>query len=438
MDFNKLCIYCLEYIENIDEVTNCPHCGKDAKIASEVHHQLKPYTILAGKYLVGEVLGEGGFGITYVGFDLSLELRVAIKEFYPNGYAVREGNSTSNLTIYEGKDRENVEKWKNNFIREARSLAKCDHLSGIVGVKDFFQENNTAYIVMEYLEGMTLKEYIKSSNAKFSVGQLVRSITPIISSLQEIHERDLIHRDISPDNIMLLPGGSMKLLDFGAARDYSEDGQKSLSVMLKPGYAPEEQYRTKGKQGPWSDVYALCATMYRCITGVVPIESMERLRKDELKKPSELGIDINPKLEEVLLKGMAVYSEDRYQSMAELLKDLTLYADETVSHMGKEQAIPNQMKSEKKEKPENGLEDQFRNIVKKTKDFIAFIWDAFMKADRKKVIKILDITIVVSLVIVLLLKLSFSVIENKDDKGIKTVETTVEVSEFNNEDIIEE
>ena len=124
--------------------------------------------------------------------------------------------------------------------------------------------------------------------------------------------------------------------------------------------------------------------------------------------------------------------------MAELLKDLTLYADETVSHMGKEQAIPNQMKSEKKEKPENGLEDQFRNIVKKTKDFIAFIWDAFMKADRKKVIKILDITIVVSLVIVLLLKLSFSVIENKDDKGIKTVETTVEVSEFNNEDIIEE
>ena len=322
MDLNKLCPHCLMQVNNISEIENCPYCGKNIKKISEVQHQLKPQTILAGKYLIGDVLGEGGFGITYVGFDLNLEMRVAIKEFYPNGYATREANATTALTVYSGQNQASVEKWRDSFIKEARSLAKCSHLSGVVGVKDFFQENNTAYIILEYLEGKTLKDYVKENGGKIPVTMLLQALEPVIVSLGEVHKSGLIHRDISPDNIMMLPGGNMKLLDFGAARDYTESGEKSLSVMLKPGYAPEEQYRSKGVQGPWSDIYALSGTIYRCITGVTPIESMERIRKDELKKPSELGIAIESSVEEALMKGLAVFSEDRYQNIEDFIKDL--------------------------------------------------------------------------------------------------------------------
>ena len=321
MDINKLCPYCMTEVDK-EGNTTCPHCGCDFSKVFEVRHQLKPYTILAGKYLVGGVLGEGGFGITYLGFDLNLEIRVAIKEFYPNGYATRESQSTNALTAYAGKNMDTVYKWRDNFLKEARSLAKCSHLSGVVGVKDFFQENNTAYIVQEYLEGKTLKKYCKERGGKLPVEQLLNSLEPVILALGEVHKEGLIHRDISPDNIMLLKGGQMKLLDFGAARDFNEEGEKSLSVLLKPGYAPEEQYRTKGNQGPWSDIYAMAGTIYKCITGITPPESMERMRKDELQKPSALGIAIPPHIEKTLLKAMEVYAEKRYQTIEEFHKAL--------------------------------------------------------------------------------------------------------------------
>ena len=321
MDINKLCPYCMSEV-NKESNTTCPHCKCDFSKALELHHQLKPYTILAGKYLVGGVLGEGGFGITYLGFDLNLEIRVAIKEFYPNGYASRESQNTNALTAYSGKNMDIVYKWRDNFLKEARSLAKCSHLSGVVKVREFFQENNTAYIVQEYLEGKTLKEYCKEKGGKLPVEQLLNSLEPVILALGEVHKEGLIHRDISPDNIMLLKGGQMKLLDFGAARDFTEEGEKSLSVLLKPGYAPEEQYRTKGNQGPWSDIYAMAGTIYKCITGITPPESMERMRKDELQKPSALGIAIPPNVEKALLKAMEVYAEKRYQSIEEFHKDL--------------------------------------------------------------------------------------------------------------------
>lgn len=319
MDVNKLCIGCMK---ELVQPGICPHCGYNPQTVTEEGHYLKPYTILNGKYLVGKVLGEGGFGITYIGYDLNLEMPVAIKEFYPNGFVTRESSVTSLVSVYQGTNLEAVSKWKNNFIKEARTLAKCSHLAGIVGVKDFFEENGTAYIVMEYLQGMTLKAYAKSHGGKIDVNLLLRSLEPVMASLAKVHESGLIHRDISPDNIMLLEGGNMKLLDFGAARDYASEEEKSLSVMLKPGYAPEEQYRTKGKQGPWSDVYAFAATIYKCITGVTPPESMERMRNDELKKPSELGIAIDSQVEFALLKGMEVYAENRYRSMTEFMADI--------------------------------------------------------------------------------------------------------------------
>lgn len=321
MEVERICPHCMGEMPE-GEKKFCPWCGYDFGNPGEVTHQLKPFTILAGKYLVGDVLGEGGFGITYIGFDLNLEIKIAIKEFYPNGFATRESQNTSELTAYAGQSMETVYKWRDNFVKEARSLAKCSHLPGIVGVKDYFQENNTAYIIMEYLEGQTLKENMKANGGKIPPDDVLRMMRPVISSLEEVHREGLIHRDISPDNLILLKGGNVKLLDFGAARDYTESGEKSLSVMLKPGYAPEEQYRTKGKQGPWSDVYALSATIYKCITGVTPPEAMERMRTDELKKISSLGILVSPQVETALEKGMAVFAENRCQSMEELEKML--------------------------------------------------------------------------------------------------------------------
>lgn len=322
MELNNLCPHCLREIKNKENTKFCPYCGKDTTQMTEVQHQLKPFTILAGKYLVGDVLGEGGFGITYVGYDINLEMRVAVKEFYPNGFVTREASTTTAMTIYTGTNESSVQKWRDSFIKEARSLAKCSHLSGVVGVKDFFQENNTAYIILEYLEGTDLKNYVKQQGGKVPVDWLLKAMEPVVLALDEVHKQGIIHRDISPDNIRLLPDGKMKLMDFGAARDYTGSGEKSLSIMLKPGYAPEEQYRSKGVQGPWTDIYALAGTIYRCITGVTPPESMDRVRQDDLKKPSDLGVQIAPKTEAALMKAMAVYAEKRYQTISDFYRDL--------------------------------------------------------------------------------------------------------------------
>lgn len=192
---------------------------------------------------------------------------------------------------------------------------------GIVKALDFFEINNTAYIVMEYLEGVTLKQYLRE-NKRIAAEDLVELLVPLIEALDEIHSQGLIHRDISPDNIMVLPDGRIKLMDFGAARDYTEFGEKSLSIVLKPGYAPPEQYQTHGVQGPWTDIYALCATMYKCITGENPPDAIDRLVDDHLKKISAFGIPVLPQIEEAIIKGMSVAAKDRYQNVGDFCEDL--------------------------------------------------------------------------------------------------------------------
>ena len=192
---------------------------------------------------------------------------------------------------------------------------------GIVKVLDFFEINNTAYIVMEYLEGVTLKQYLRE-NKRIDAEDLVELLVPLIEALDEIHSQGLIHRDISPDNIMVLPDGRIRLMDFGAARDYTEFGEKSLSIVLKPGYAPPEQYQTHGVQGPWTDIYALCATMYKCITGENPPDAIDRLVDDHLKKISAFRIPVLPQIEEAIIKGMSVAAKDRYQNVGDFCEDL--------------------------------------------------------------------------------------------------------------------
>lgn len=295
----------------------CPYCKRNTKVAVPAHHLLAG-TVLNGKFLLGSALGEGGFGITYIGRDLNLDIKIAVKEYYPNGYVNRSNTTSLDVTcsMSDGK-KDFFLKGRERFLNEARILARFASESGVVSVRDFFEANNTAYIVMEYLEGMDLKEYVKR-NGLLSADEAVNLIRPVMHALKKIHASGLIHRDISPDNIRLV-SGSAKLLDFGAARDVSDSQQKSLSVMLKPGYAPEEQYRSRGNQGPWTDVYALSATIYKCITGITPDDSTQRLYNDDMKLPSQLGARISPAMESVLMKGMAVRSQNRYQTIDELM-----------------------------------------------------------------------------------------------------------------------
>lgn len=299
----------------------CPHCGYNSNAETPAHH-LNPGTILNGKYWVGNAIGEGGFGITYIGYNLNLEIKVAIKEYFPNGLVSRDTTNTDTVTIFSGSTQQMYEQGRDKFVNEAKALAKFDNLEGIVSVKDFFMENGTAYIVMEYVEGETLKSFLKRNGGKIAPENMFVMVKPLMKSLAEVHKKGLIHRDISPDNIMITTDSKVKLLDFGAARDISANGNKSLSIQLKPGYAPEEQYRTHGKQGPWTDVYSLCATIYRAITGVQPIESLERIQSDALKKPSELGVMIDPVKENALMNGMEVFADRRFQSVSALYNAL--------------------------------------------------------------------------------------------------------------------
>ena len=315
----RFCNCCMTKLNNA--VNICPNCGEHIHSSSLPHH-LKAGTILNGRYYVGNSIGEGGFGITYIGYDLVLDVKVAIKEFFPNGWVNRSENTLSPRVSKNMNNQEAVffDKGKKRFLDEARILAKFENESGVVRVKDAFEENNTVYIIMEYLDGITLKEYLNQKGT-LTPGETLSLLMPIMVSLRSVHNHGLLHRDISPDNIMLVDDRVI-LIDFGAARQISANENRSLSIVLKPGYAPQEQYMSKGQQGPWTDVYALSATMYKCITGQVPEEALERIQSDELKKPSELNIPISKQLEFSLMRGLGVEPKDRHQNMNEFIVSL--------------------------------------------------------------------------------------------------------------------
>ena len=308
-------------------------------------HCLRKETRLIGRYTIEGVLGQGGFGITYLGTDELHEKKVAIKEFFPQGIVTRNIEYKDTVTVTFVGEKDNYEKGKERFLKEARTMAKFSKDEGIVKALDFFEINNTAYIVMEYLEGITLKQYLRE-NKRIAPEDLIELLVPLIESLDEIHSQGMIHRDISPDNIMVLPDGRIKLMDFGAARDYTEFGEKSLSIVLKPGYAPPEQYQTHGVQGPWTDIYALCATMYKCITGENPPDAIDRVIDDHLKKISEFGIVIPPQEEAAIIKGMSVSAKDRYQDIKDFCEDLYGGYEETSVPENKESEVESETSSE--------------------------------------------------------------------------------------------
>lgn len=308
------CPYCMTPISGN---ASCPNCGLTAGTYVPSPHHLRPGTVLMDRYLVGRVLGEGGFGITYIGCDLRLELKVAIKEYYPVDKASRNATISPELTGYSvGPAREGFERGKKKFLNEARAMAKMDKQQVIVSVRDFFEANNTAYIVMEYIEGTTFTELVAQRGGRLSPQELFPMIEPLFRALSTLHEGGLIHRDISPDNLML-ENGEVRLIDFGCARE-SEHGEETLTITLKHGYAPIEQYQQKG-QGPWTDVYALCATIYFCLVGKKPPQALDRIGgESDLMLPSKLGIAITPQQEAAILRGLNLSPRGRFQTMEEL------------------------------------------------------------------------------------------------------------------------
>ena len=297
----------------------CPHCGFHEK-EEQPYLALPLGTILNGRYMTGKVLGIGGFGITYLGYDLTLDIRVAIKEYMPSAFATR--HSDRYQVTLTGKTDADYQNGMKRFLDEAKILAKLQNTPNIVTVQNYFQENNTAYFVMEYVEGVNLKTYLSSQGGRVSWERALELLVPVMKALTQVHAQNILHRDISPDNICITPGGESRLLDFGAARFAVGDG-KSVSVILKHGYAPEEQYSSHGNQGPWTDVYAMGATLYRCITGVLPPDAVERMHGDTLKAPSKLGIAVPENVEKAVLKALSVRIEDRFKDMKSFLGALT-------------------------------------------------------------------------------------------------------------------
>ena len=313
----KRCMGCMELYK--DDVYMCPHCGYEENTLPEEAFHLVPGTIIGKRYMVGKVLGFGGFGVTYIGYDELTDKKVAIKEYLPSEFATRMPSQTK-VTIYSGEKTEQFGLGMSKFVEEAKKLAKFSETSEIVNVYDCISENDTAYIIMELLEGESLKQYLERKK-KLSVEEAEQIILPIFRSLHSVHEIGLIHRDIAPDNIFMTKDGRVKLLDFGAARYASATHSRSLSVIYKPGYAPEEQYQSRGEQGPWTDVYALAATMYKMITGVTPATSLERRAKDTLKPPSKLGVSISKNKETALMNALNVQVKNRTKSAEAFLKE---------------------------------------------------------------------------------------------------------------------
>ena len=316
MDLERICYGCFQ--EKPGDSPVCLHCGFSAEEEQSLL-ALPMGTVLHGRYLTGRVLGVGGFGITYLSWDLVLEIKVAVKEYLPSGLATRHADRYQ--VVLTGRRREDYENGMERFLEEARILARLQGTPNIVSVQDHFRENSTAYFVMEYVDGMSLKAYLASQGGRIPCGQALTILQPIMEALTRVHALGLTHRDISPDNVSITSGGESKLLDFGAAR-FSSGGETSVSVILKHGFAPEEQYSSHGSQGPWTDVYAMGATLYRCITGELPPDSIARAHSDTLKKPSELGVSLPEGVEAAILKAMAVKAENRYPSMEAFLQAL--------------------------------------------------------------------------------------------------------------------
>jgi len=320
MNVDELCMGCMS---KRGSAATCPHCGyvEGTPTASLLH--LPPRTVLHGQYLIGRVLGHGGFGITYIGWDQLLQRKLAVKEYFPAGIAMRT-SGTSEVSHYSGTQQKDYDYGLERYLEEARLLARFSSHPNILSVLNFFKENGTAYIVTEFLEGHTLQKQLELAGERIGFEETMQIMLPVLRALEDVHAAGILHRDISPDNIHIGTNRQIKLLDFGAARIALGERSRNLSVILKEGYAPPEQYHSRGNQGPWTDVYATAATIYRAITGRHVPPALDRMAEDDLRPPISIGVAMSLREEEALLRALSFNAIDRYQSVREFHDALTL------------------------------------------------------------------------------------------------------------------
>ena len=309
----KLCESCFAEIE--EDI--CPHCGFNSDEYTPDPMVLPMGTTLNDKILIGRVMGKGGFGVTYLGYDLRMEKIIAVKEYFPNGMAYRSG---TDVLVADPKAQETFDKGTGKFYTEAEMVAQFNGNPNIVGVYDYFRANNTVYLIMEYLNGVTLKGYVKK-HGKLTDSQALFVMDKVAAALSITHSAGVLHRDISPDNIMLCSDGKVKLIDFGAARQIVAESSSNLTVVMKPGYTPIEQYTKKGRQGAWTDIYALGASIYYALTGKIIDDPYERMEKDTEFESNIYGI--NDTLWSVIKKCTMINASDRYGSAIDLRKALS-------------------------------------------------------------------------------------------------------------------
>ncbi len=318
--------YCLACMEKFGRRERCIHCGATRQDVSWSPPRLKPGTIIHSRYLIGRCLGQGGYAITYLGLHLGLNHRVAIKEFYPSDLVDRKEDTLQVMPRANAPSGDPATLFKHGlarFLEEGRSITKCHQPTphpNIVRVTDIFEENGTAYLVMDYLEGMSLEEQLrKQPSGCISERELMEYIKPVLEGLKAVHRQGFLHRDIKPGNIYITKEGNVLLIDFGAARETLGKQQQTLTVTLTPGYAPPEQYSGGSNQGPWSDVYGVAATMYRCVTGETPPSAMARLSGTPMKAPNDFGhVRLNGRVERAILGGLELDQNKRIQSPEEM------------------------------------------------------------------------------------------------------------------------
>ena len=300
----------------------CPACGFDPDRDRETYPFALPHgSILAGRYITGRILGQGGFGITYLAQDYKTQGLVAIKEFFPESLAARSDGHT--VSAYSGERGESFQYGKECFLTEARTLAEFKGSENIVNIHGYFEENGTAYFVMDFVEGISFQQYLRDRGGRIGWREAVDIMVPVMRALAAVHSRNIIHRDVTPDNIFITDTGTVKLLDFGAARYSVGDRSQSLDVVLKHGFAPKEQYVRRGKQGAYTDVYSAAATLYYAVTGRIPPDSIERADDDSIIAPSALGVSIPRNIEDAIFKGLEVQPPDRFQNMGDFIAALT-------------------------------------------------------------------------------------------------------------------